>query len=135
MLCCTLNYSGLFQFLLLSVCCFFDECDIASLVLGPDGGWTLCRIRVPGLQSKNFICTRASYNGICDYKMCLRVEFPTVGWFGPGFQGIWKGDFLFGTIEIRNIVLFGLVSLLQIKWKNFKNFLRLVLIRIDVSFL
>lgn len=51
------------------------------------------------------------------------------------FKGIWKGDYLFGTIEIRNIVLFGLVSLLQIKWKNFKNFLRLVLIRIDVSFL
>lgn len=41
-----------------------------------------------------------------------------------------------GTIEPGNIALFGLVILLQIKWKNFKNFLRLVLsVLVVVSFL
>lgn len=28
---------------------------------------------------------RASYNGICDYKMCLRVEFSAGGCRGSGF--------------------------------------------------
>lgn len=41
-----------------------------------------------------------------------------------------------GTMESGNIALFGLVILLQIKWKNFKNFLRLVLsVVVVVSFL
>lgn len=68
------------------MCCFIDEYDIASLVLGPEGGW----IRIPGPQSKNFICTRDTTVFVitkCAFEWSLpRVDWTRIsGLLGAGF--------------------------------------------------
>lgn len=62
----------------------------------------------------------------CVYKMCLRLRVSAGGCF---ISGIVDGDVSGLALGPSRLVIshrFGLVSLLQIKWKNFKNFLRLI---------
>lgn len=119
-------YFKLFRFI--SVFAFICVCVISSMsVILP--AWSRSRAepdRLEDPQSKNFIFT-------VSLQRCLWLQnVPSTEGF-PGLLGLfsdyWTMEWLGDSSGPSRLVIshcFGLVSLLQIKWKNFKNFLRLI---------